>query len=571
VIFRNTFPDSWHPVVGMDIECTCKSGTISTLYRDDIVTVQVASGSHVYVLDGDPISKFRKQLCELVSSRHIVKLFHNSVFDLGFLMVELGVSDVGSVWDTMLVERVLTAGTNEPCDLKSTAWRRADRLIEKDLQNSFTTYRLTDDQVKYAAEDAEVLLPIYEAQKAKLEEENLRHVADLENDLAPVVAGMEVRGVGFNNKKWSKLVGSLTVERDSTEQQVQRAFNLDSYAVDFWGRVSGVNLNSPTQLLDGLARLGIKVVDTKASTMEGYAVKHPEATIVGDILRFRDLDRRISFDYTSHVNPATGRIHAKFNQLGSRAGRFSSSNPNLQQVPAEERFRSCFIAPPGKLLVTVDYSQQEMRIMAQASGDKNLIKVCQHDDIHVANARVMYKDPDLGGDDKRRNVAKNAGFAWMYGSGAETLAQTAHISVADAGEAMQNLWSSYPGVDRWSKRQLSYLFTRGWVETLFGRKRWIPGAMQSQQIQKFSRIARNTPIQGTGADMVKMALVEIDKIPGVDIVLSVHDEMVAEVPEDGVEDCARAMERCMVEAGERLIDKVPVLVEWKVARTWVKP
>jgi len=545
-------------------------GQLSRLHLDDIALVQIACGDDVYVIDD--IRPFAQKLESLLADVETVKVFHNAVFDLGFLSIALGSPIINNVFDTMLAERVLTNGTGLECSLKAVADRYLQVHLDKGLQTSFGSYSFTDDQIEYAAKDAQVLPAIRDMQMAKLRENGLMKVMQLENDLAPIVAGMEVAGMGFDGDRWKILSDSLLRESQEVNNRIQSNLGLEHTMTDFFGNISGINLNSRDQVLSQLKKIGIDLPDYRDQTLKSYAAKHPECTVLQDIIDYRHATKALSFAYHDYVNPVTGRIHAKFTQLGSRAGRFSSSDPNLQQVPAQKRFRDCFVANDGKLLVTADYSQQEMRLMAQASGDENLINVCTASDIHAENARVMYKDDSIDKNDKRRMIAKNAGFAWLYGSGPETMAVTAGISVSDARDVLAKLSASYPMVDKWAKRQLKQLYEKGYIETLLGRRRWLVGAKGSDEIVKYARIAKNTPIQGSGADIIKYALVEIGTMLRgyAQIISTIHDEIIVEVDEDDAESVKDCIIQCMEYAGEKLIDRVPVVVEAGMAKEWSK-
>jgi DNA polymerase-1 len=279
-------------------------------------------------------------------------------------------------------------------------------------------------------------------------------------------------------------------------------------------------------------------------------------------------------DYPRYINPITGKIHTSYNQTGARTGRFTSSDPNLQNVVAEQKWRSCFRARPGYFFMTADYSQQEMRILAQASGDKNLQDVCRSGDIHLENARRMYNDSTITKSDPRRRIAKNNGFAMAYGAGAENIAQGAGITLPEAKRVLRYIKTEFSGVEKWAEKQYIHLRDNGWVATLGGRRRWFVG-LDPAKTWSTKNSARNTPIQGTAGDMLKLGMVYIDaslRKGGYDanLLLTVHDEIVVEGKEDQKDDIVPLVVQELERAGQHYVECVPTPVDYIIDNVWRK-
>lgn len=574
MIVQNQLPSRLPPIIGVDIECSCVNGELSQFYVDEVVLLQFAVGENQYVLDRDHIKANKEQIINLLTGEEILKVFQNGAFDIGFLRLLLGIDCIGPVWDTLIVERVLTCGKGEPCDLASIARRRLGTVLDKQVRKSFHSSQneFSERQISYAARDVAVLIPIYEQQVLEIKRESLEEVAELENKLVPVVAEMELNGIGFSRERWDVLANRLEQERATAYQKTLWAMELPSYTVDLFGGISGVNLNSPIQIQDQLSRMGIALSNTRFETLERYLQKHPDCAAIEGLVSYRNADKRLGFNYPQHINPITGRIHTHFNQVGADTSRFSSSNPNLQNVPRDKDFRACFIADDGKVLITADYDQQEMRLMAQLSGDSRLRQVCNDTDIHTVNARIMFRDKSITQSDPRRQLAKNAGFAILYGAGADTLARTIKVRVTEAMEILEILRRTYPQVNSWGKRQLRGLKANGYVTTLLGRKLWFPGAQGSIDIGRYATTARNAPDQGSAADCLKLALVKLyEQLPSdVKLLLCVHDEIIAEAPEERADQYSRDIIRYMEEAGQVLVDCVPMSANAVVAKEWSK-
>ena len=282
------------------------------------------------------------------------------------------------------------------------------------------------------------------------------------------------------------------------------------------------------------------------------------------------------------INPDTGRLHPDFMQLGADTGRFTCNNPNLQQIPADSGFRSCFIASRGYKLITADYSQIELRIMAEVSEDPAFLRAFREDrDLHSLTASQMFKVGIAEVDKNRRFQAKSINFGLMYGRGPVSLANQIGLDIEESRRLLDIYFSTYKKVKIWLDQIAKEAIRNGYVRTLGGRKRIfsLPGRNDpdyQKLISSIQRQGKNTPIQGTSADITKYALIFIKeefekrKLDAY-LIHTVHDEIVAEAREDQAQEAAKVVEEQMIRAGEKLLKKVPVKVDVRISDCWEKP
>jgi DNA polymerase I len=323
-------------------------------------------------------------------------------------------------------------------------------------------------------------------------------------------------------------------------------------------------VDSPAQLLRALADLGVSIPNTQETTLRGVVDQHPTVDLV---LRRKQVKKLVSTygdGYLSHVHPTTRRIHANYRLIGAASGRMSCSKPNLQNIPRDAAYRRCIRPTPGRVFIKADYSQIELRIAAQVSGDTAMQAAFRAgDDLHTKTARaVLGRGPTK--DD--RQLAKALNFGLLYGMGAErlrTYAQAEYgvtLSADEAAQVRQRFFQAYPGLRAWHRAQRDGEVT---TRTLTGR----PRHGVSQFTEKL-----NSPVQGTGADILKgaLALLWTDRaaVPSVAPVLVVHDEIVCEVDRGEAEACAIWLAAHMEAAGAAVLTDVPVVVETDIVADW---
>ena len=399
----------------------------------------------------------------------------------------------------------------------------------------------------------------------------------LEMPLLPVLAGMEQSGVAIDAAAFRAFLDDVQGRLDQLTAHVYELagtqFNIRSAQQLGDVLFNGLGLPAPRKTKGGQA-------STSQQTLEKLAGQHP---VVDSILQYRKLEKMRStyLDPLPRLVDPQGRIHTTFNQKATATGRLSSSNPNLQNIPVRgplgKRMRSCFIAGPGRLLVSADYSQVELRVLAHVSQDPALLEAFRNgEDIPARTAALVYdRPPDQVSPDQRRN-AKTINFGLIYGMGAQKLAQELKISTTQAKdfiaryfERLQGLKEFYEGVEASARKH-------GFVTTLGGRRRLLPdiNSASGQAAALARRQAINTVIQGSAADIIKLAMLAVardERLRELDarLLLQVHDELLLEVPADAAEEAGALVARLMQDvcpAGKEL--SVPLLVDWGTGHDW---
>jgi len=567
------------PIISLDTE-----GTTYDPFTATILLLQLATRNAAYVIDCLKVDI--SPLKHILEAERPLKIAQNAKFDYGILKVQAGIK-LGNLFDTMLAERILTCGASREISLKTLAEKYLNEKIDKTIRETFYDPRnpalrgkFSPEQLDYAARDVLVLQEIFEKQYKQLREEDLVETAKLEFALVQVVAEMELRGSLIDKEKWRSHIKELEKKRDEINRQIQNEIrHLSPYSqVDLFGNESDtVNLDSPLQLLAVFKKLGEDLPNTSEATLQKSA--HPLAKKLLEYRAFEKMITAFGESILEKIHPVTGRLHPDFLQLGADTGRFACNNPNLQQIPTDSGFRSCFIATPGYKLITADYSQIELRIMAEVSEDPAFLEAFKKDvDLHNLTASQMFRIPISKVDKDKRFQAKSINFGLMYGRGPVSLSTQIGLSVDEARNLLDVYFSSYKKVKRWLDNTGRQAVRVGEVRTLGGRRRLfvLPDRANpdyEKLISSIERQGKNTPIQGTSADITKYALAYIYREftqRGLDAYLihTVHDEIVAEAREDIANEAAAIIEEQMIAAGKKLLTKVPVKVDVYVSDCW---
>lgn len=574
-------------VVAVDLETTVLARTSSTKrvsadpYRDRIVSLQVSDGTDVWILRNNYISAI-----PLLVNPEIKKLGHNFAFDYKFLKRHLGIDTV-NIHDTLLTERLLNAGTGIGNGLGDVLARRLGIFTDKTIREQFFGHsgEFSDEQIKYMADDVLHLIKIREQQIDEISRSGMGKVMSLENSLVPIVATMELDGVAFNGEMWKEHVVWIEKRMIEIRERVCGYLGLPYTPSLFGGVEMGFNLNSPDQVGGMLIKLGCDISDTREATLQDALNDEstPEMArqFIEDVLECRGWEKLLGFGYDKHVNPITRHIHASWNQLAADTGRFSCSNPNLQQVKrpskGEPNFRSLFVAEEGTSFVIADFAQQEPRVLAYVSGDEAMIKAANELDIYAAYGEPVYGHVAAKGSDERQ-VLKTAVLANAYGAGYKKLAYVLKISDSEAQEIQSKLRTAFPVAHRWGDQQIQQLVQRGYITSLLGRRRYEPRALgvRGNDAHIFANMARNGPIQMASADISKEAMRRFynwateNGYTEARIRLVVHDELVVQAPDDQIEEVKYAVAGAMTGAMEDLCPRIRAEVEAHVSKEWTK-
>ena len=532
-----------------------------------------------------PLGLLLQQLGPVLADERIAKYAHNANYDL-ILLRQHGMPVRGLVFDSMIAAYLLDP-TGRNLGLKGLAWQELgvemttiEELIGKG-KDQLTMDRVAVERVSpYAAADADMTLRLVSRQEARLKERNLWPLfTQIEMPLVPVLIDMECAGVALDVEFLHKMSRELhqrlsELERD-IQAQVGYPFNLNSSQQ--LSDALFIKLGLPT---DGLQKGASGRYSTAAEVLEGLRGKHP---VMDLLLEHRQLSK-IKSTYADAlpllVNPHTGRLHTSWNQTGTVTGRISSSDPNLQNIPIRtdlgRRVRQAFVARPGCKLLAADYSQVELRILAHVSADENLLAAFRRgEDIHASTAaRILgvpleQVTPDL------RRLAKAINFGLIYGMSDWGLASRTELSREAAADFISKYFAQYPRVRQYLARIKQQAAEKGYVETVLGRKRYFPELQAGSKVHPnlkaaAERMAVNHPIQGTAADIIKIAMIRLEdelQRQGLEskMILQVHDELVLEVPDEEVQRVSRLVEEVM--EGAYKLD-APLKVDIKTGRHW---
>lgn len=537
-----------------------------------------------------PLDTVMDALRPALTDPAIPKIAHNASFDL-VVMRRYGIDVAPIEFDTMVAEW-LSDPSSRNLGLKNLAWVRTGVQMTEihELIGSGKT-QITMDRVPveraapYAAADAAITHRLAGMLRPELEEKQVwKLFSEIEMPLIPVLADMEMAGVLLDVPYLRALSAELT----------ERLGALQAEIYDLSGGYGEFNLGSPKQLNDvlfgklGLPTEGLRKTthgfSTDAATLDGLKGEHP---IIDLILRWRELSK-LQSTYVDAlpalINPQTGRVHTSFNQTGTVTGRVSSSDPNLQNIPirSEEgrRVRQAFIAPEGHKLLSVDYSQVELRILAHYSQDAALMDAFRRgEDIHRATAAAVYHIAPEQVTYEQRSFAKSVNFGLMYGMGAFRLARDSELTLAEAEAFISEYFARFPGVRRYLDGSRDLAAQQGYLETLLGRRRYFPELSESlgrkvnaQVRQRSEREAINMPIQGTAADIIKIAMIRLaDALRegghAARMILQVHDELVLEVPERDLDRVAPLVVETMESA---FTLSVPLVADARAGQNWAQ-
>lgn len=518
---------------------------------DDLDSLSLCDGEAIFTLNWGELGEDYNRLLRLVFSPEVKKSAHG-VKDLMGLALAEGLGTEGFVFDTELAAYVL-----DP------------------TESGYDLGKLTKRYLGAELPEARAALELMAPMRAKLAENGAEKLYfDIELPLCQVLAEMERAGFLVDRKALADFGESLTAGIDALQRGIWELAGHE------------FNINSPKQLgevlFDELMLPAGKKTKTGWSTnadiLEKLIGKHP---IIGDILEYRMLTKLKSTyaDGLLKVISADGRIHTNFRMTVTATGRLSSTEPNLQNIPVRRelgaQIRRMFVAAPGCVLVDADYSQIELRLLAHISGDETMQNAFKSgEDIHAVTASQVFGLPLAEVTPAQRSSAKAVNFGIVYGISAFSLAQDIKVSPAEARAYIDAYMQKYHGVREYMDRVIAEAKERGYVETLFGRRRPVPELKASNfNTRSFGeRVARNMPIQGTAADIIKLAMVNVRRrlrAEGLEarLILQVHDELIAECPEREAERVAALLEEEM----ERAVTlSVPLTAEAHSGHSWAE-
>ena len=526
------------------------------------------------------LERLTEFLQPFLTSTKILKLGHNLKYDFTVLWQNLGIKMAEPLGDTMIAAYLLTPGRrgfklDDLCLDNNLRLTSFDEVVKGDKREDCFAYVDVAEACSYSCEDVYGTLFLWQQYEAKLDDDNVSELFhDMEMKVMPILAEMESRGICLNRKALAQLSHEFEQKLADLEEEIHR--------------IAGetFNINSPKQLGTILFEklelpYGRKTktgYSTDVKVLERLAPKHE---LPAKILEYRTIAKLLSTyveKLGSLVDAETGRVYTSFNQTVTATGRLSSSNPNLQNIPIRSeygnRIRKTFVPGEGKVFLSADYSQIDLRVLAHYSKDEALLDAFNNDlDIHDATARQIFANPMFIAPEMRR-VAKSINFGIVYGMSSYGLANQLELSRKEAQTFIDRYFAHYQGVKRFMEEIIEQARRDGYVTTLCNRRRPVPeiNAKNKNQRDMAERIALNTPIQGTAADIIKLAMIKVEdllctqKLPA-SLLLQIHDELVFELPPEAVEEVSQTVRQAMESA---LLLDVPLVVNFEITESLAK-
>lgn len=538
---------------------------------------------HAYFLSR-PTKEQLKKLQPIFEDKKIGKYGHNLKFDIE-VMEQAGIKTAGLAFDTMIASYLINPGSRAhnldkvvftELGLETTP---IEKLIGKKGKKQLPMEMVNPHQLcQYSCEDADMTYRLVEKLKPQLEEKSIIGLfAKVEMPLIPVLAEMETNGIKVESKKLAKLAKEVDARIKELEKKIYREAG------------SEFNINSPLQMKEILfnklqissanIKKGKTGLSTAADELEKMKDAHP---IIPLIIEYREL-AKLSSTYIDAlpklINQKTGRVHTSYNQAVTATGRLSSSEPNLQNIPIRtelgEKIREAFVAEDGYELLSIDYSQIELRIVASLARDEKMMQAFRKgEDIHTRTAAEVFGVPADEVTKNQRRDAKAVNFGVIYGMGAFGLAQGTGLSRHEAQLFIDKYFQIHQGIKKYLEETKDLARGLGYVETLFGRRRYLPDLNANAPMIRSAaeRAAVNHPIQGTAADLMKMAMIEVSeaikkefKDDEIRILLQVHDSLIFEVKKNKLQQAAKLIKDKM----ENVVKlRVPVEVDVEVGENW---
>ena len=582
-----------------------------------MIMFQIGDTEKQFVIDTRVVSI--EPLRDILESREIVKIFHNAKFDYKFIKRWANIECEG-IYDTFLTERILNCGRDGVrYGLKDVCKKYLNVELNKEVRNQFiglTGQPFRDDQIVYGAKDVEYLIGVRNHQLPLIDRSKLNNVVDLENEAVKSFADIEYNGLNLDTEAWKKIEGVNQDQADTLEENLDEMVRVDSRVKHFVSRyiqtdmftpieeIRDINIKwtSPKQALEVFQCLVPKLENVNGKQMYKYRFKYP---LIDKYVKYKEAMKLCtSYGDAFFKNLASdNKIHTNFHQILD-TGRVSSSKPNMQQIPADNIYRNCFIAPDGWSFVSADYSSQELNVIAYGSKDPVWIEALKNnEDLHSTCAELVYGDQWLTSGEancayinkkqkcncpshkKLRTNVKTINFGLAYGMGPNKLSDTLNITIDDAKILIDKYFKAFPSIKGFLEKLGNYGKKYGYIKTFppYNRKRWFSNwypkiwnnKSSMMELGSIERASKNTPIQGASADMTKRALIlmrdyiSIYDMP-VKLVMTVHDQIDTICKNDQVKNWSIIMKQLMEEAALEIVTNGLLKAEVTVSDCWEK-
>jgi DNA polymerase I len=596
-ILETQLAKSAKPAVGVDLETT---GLDPQMKPARTRIISICAEETVAVFDVWKIGSGVRRVIDFLANPGIVKIFHNAKFDLKFLMHDLGCPDLFPLFDTQIAAQLVDLGDRfGKHDLGYCAEHYLKVHLRKDTgRKQWSDSTFPPHKIAYAANDAAVLPPLRATLMEIGREHGLLRAYKLEFEAVLPTARMELNGFKPDRRRWSEVTARAKVKMlDAQEKILELLPPVKNDTLPLFAGTPHFNLGSNDELKERLEAAGVDLPrlaseDDFLEPAPGVERAKGKTTLMSDkMAQVADTHELIPLviEYSQHrksvtsygkkilrfVNPYDLRFHADFRQIGTVTTRYSVKEPPLHGIPKRGEHRECFVAEPGWKLVWADYSQIELRILAELSGDRNMLKAFLEGlDLHTQTASLLWGIDYALVQEIQRRRAKDLNFGIPYGVGPTRFAERAGITISEAKKIMGDHARKYPQENEYLKNAAHSAVVNGYCETLSGKMMHFAFDRSDQkQVAAVERHGKNYPIQGSSADITKTALRLVhDNTDGevAKIVNCVHDEIVMEIREDRVDDQAVVLRQAMVEAGEQFLKTVPVVVDVEVNDYWKK-
>ena len=581
-----------------------------------MIMLQIGDEDTQFVIDTRFVSI--EPLRDILESRDIIKIFHNAKFDYKFIKRWADIECEG-IYDTFLTEIVISCGKKLGYGLKDLCKRYLNVELNKDVRNQFiglSGQPFNDSQINYGAKDVEYLCKIKTLQQPTIETYKLQNVVDLENEAVLGFADIEYNGLDLDVESWKKIESINTTKAETLAFNLDQVLTEDTRLAKFVSkyvqsdmflplddiRKVKVKWTSPKQVLEVFKVLISKLDNVNGKVLYNYRWKFP---IIDTYIEYKEAMKLCTSYGDAFFKNLAGdnKIHTNFHQILD-TGRVSSSKPNMQQIPADNIYRNCFIAPDGWSFVSADYSSQELNVIAFGSKDPVWLKALEEgQDLHSTCAELVYGEQWLtsGEEDcvymskkekcscpshkKLRTNVKTINFGLAYGMGPNKLADTLNIDVDDAKLLIEKYFEAFPAIKGFLEKLGNFGKRYGYIKTFppYNRKRWFvnwypkiwDNKSSSMELGSIERASKNTPIQGASADMTKRALVlmreyiSYNDVP-VKLVMTVHDQIDTICREDWLEVWTRDMKHLMEVAAKEIVTNGLLKAEVSVSNCWEK-
>lgn len=582
-----------------------------------MIMFQIGDEDRQYVIDTRTISI--EPLRSILEDPDAIKVFHNAKFDYKFIKKWAGITCEG-IYDTFLSERVINCGKSDvKYGLKDVCKKYLNIELNKDVRNQFiglTGQPYRDDQIIYGGKDVQYLLGVMDHQLPLISKYKLENVIDLENAVVSAFADIEYNGLDLDVKEWKKLETTNEFEAFKLEKELDDHILTDDRFTKFRARYIQADMFTP---IDELRKVDVKwtspkqvlgvfnTIIPKLDNVNGKEMfKHRfKFKIIDTYIKYKEAMKLCTSYGDAFLKnlAADNKIHTNFHQILD-TGRVSSSKPNMQQIPADNKFRNCFTAPQGWSFVSADYSSQELNVIAFGSKDPVWINALKNDeDLHSKCAELVYGEKWLDSAEqdcaymkskqkcnckehkKLRTNVKTINFGLAYGMGPHKLADTLNIDTDSAKRLIEDYFKAFPSIKGFLEKLGNFGKKYGYIKTFppYNRRRWFtnwfPKIWDSKtakmELGSIERASKNTPIQGASADMTKLALYMLRKLINdnnlpVKLVMTVHDQIDTICKDTYVDKWSQVMKLTMEHAAEKIVTNGLLKAEVTVSNCWEK-